>query len=144
MLGTNYVGQAYPGQDYPISGSVERSSQETVVLSESFLKKVDTLFAEAVALTEARVFAISRTFAEAVGLAEGFAAVKTMVRTLTDTLGVTEAFTKSIAKQQAETVVLTEQLQTNMILGGTPGIGPWNAYQQFVIVAMPTTVFPRK
>ena len=27
--------------------------------------------------------------------------------------------------------------------GGTFGIGPWNAYQQFVAVAYPTTIFPR-
>lgn len=87
---------------------------ETLAPSESFLKQVDRIFAEAVALSEARLLSVGRTIGDTLGLAEGFSAVKQFFSTIGDTLGLTETFTKSVEKARSETVVLTEQLGTQV------------------------------
>src|SRR3990172_2783647 len=113
--------------DAPFSSTVAEVRHgdyaETLAPSETFLKQVDKLLAEAVALTEARTLSLARTMSETLGLAEGFSAVKTTFKDIGDTLGFTEGFGKQINKAITETVALTEARLLSVSKGVAETVG---------------------
>ena len=92
----------------PTPAFVTTSLPETFTPTETFLKRVDKLFADAVALTEARVLQVNRRVAETVVLTENLTAVKVVVRAIGDSVSLTETFAKQTNKRVADTVALTE------------------------------------
>lgn len=117
---------------------------DTVSLVESAVKQVNKAVGETVALAETFVKSLSRSVAETVGLTESRQV--TVNKSAQDAVDLAESIAREHAKTLAETAGLAEELIPVTIPaeggGGTPGIGPWNSYQQFVGIAYPTCIFP--
>jgi hypothetical protein len=105
-------------------GTTWQSQTESVALSESFIKRVDKLLADAVALTEARLLTVGKAAADTVSLSEGFSAIKVVFSTVSDTGAWTESLVKSIGKTLADSVALTEArlLSVGKLLTDTVGL----------------------
>jgi hypothetical protein len=102
---------------------------DTLGASESFLKRVNKLFADAVSLVEARALHINKRVAETVALTENLGAVRVAVKAVSDTLSLTETFVKRVTTRVVETVALTEarlltvSRRVTDTLGLTEGLG---------------------
>lgn len=121
---------------------VNKTVGETVGLSETFVKQTNKVLAETISLTEARVLSISRHTADSLGLTEWLNAIKVLVRSYDDTLGLSETFTKRINKPLAETVALAEarMLTTLKREADTLGLTEGLAAVRTSILSMPETV----
>ena len=106
-----------------------RAYDDTLGLSETFTKRINTPLAEAVALAEARTLTTLKQAADTLGFTEGFSALKVLVRSVSDTLGFTESDTLQAQKRNAEAVALAEAIaraaskRLNEAVGLSEGLG---------------------
>lgn len=116
----------WEGGNFSSGGSVSLS--DSTALSESFLKKVNKLFAEAMAMaearsltvvkrmaestamTEARVLTVGKKLVESTSFSESVSATKVIVKSVAESTALAEARVLQVLKQTGDALSMTEAL----------------------------------